>query len=324
MSLFNEELIKYQKVTHSKFLPTTGIVYRDGSYTSTTDINKFCIYITTINQCNLNCFFCRGGMSKDVLEEQTKIKIMDNNTFERIIHKCIEGGVKAFDITPAIGELFLDKDILNKLDFLENNKDVEHFFVTTNLIPIKEKDLQRLSKYKKMTLIISVYGFNKEEYKRNTGKDKYDKFIQNLEMLYATSLNNKFNSISFKVRTQQEVHNTLLFAALIKMCYKFSGYKIEMQETANKNRAGHVDCSAKIGSRSGICPLGPGTGGGIDQNGNLLYCPFNDIAKEGIVGNVFTTPLKDIYNSKKWREIVEAHSNNNYDVGICSRCNETW
>lgn len=322
MNLFGEDLEKYKKIANSKFLPIDGITFID-SFTSTTDINKFCIFITTINQCNLNCFFCRGGISKDILHEQTKIKIMDNITFEKIVNKCIESGVRSFDLTPAIGELFLDKNLLSKLDFLENNKEVNNFFITTNLLSVKEADLLHLTKYRKMTFIISVYGFERDEYKKNTGKDEYFKFIENIELLYKISRDIKFNSVFFQIRTQQQSKNTLLYAGLVKMCYEF-GYKLELHEKANKNRAGHVKLNDEVISRSGICPLGPGSGGGIDQNGNLLYCPFNDISKEGVVGNIFTTPLKDIYNSEKWKEIIEAHSNNNYNIGICHRCNETW
>ena len=107
------------------------------------------------------------------------------------------------------------------------------------------------------------------------------------------------------------------------MGYEY-GYKLMLHEKDNRNRAGHVDVSDKVGSRGGICPYGPALGGGIDQYGNFLYCPFNDISKKGIVGNIFQSTLKEIYDSEKWKEIINAHNNGDYSVGICGSCNESW
>ena len=323
MSLFNEQIFKYQKIARSKFISLKELTYDGKIYTAEVEAQHKHLYIVTINQCNLNCTFCRGGMDKNILDEQNNVKIMNYDIFTRIIDKCTEHGVKSFDLTPVIGELFLDKDLFNKLDYLENNNLVSRFVVTTNFTIMNRENLIKLSKYTKLFFTIPIYGFDSFTYIENTNKDKYDVLIKNLELLYDVSKTNKLKCVYFALRTQGEITNTLLYAAIVRFCFEF-GYKIMVHETSNRNRAGHVSSTEVVESRTGVCPYGPAIGGGIDQYGNVLYCPFNDISKKGIVGNIFTSSLSEIYAGDRWKKIINAHTRGDYNVGICGGCNETW
>ena len=49
--------------------------------------------------------------------------------------------------------------------------------ITTNLTHLKEKHLELIKKCKKLYLTVSIYGYNKESYIKNTNRDRYDKFI---------------------------------------------------------------------------------------------------------------------------------------------------
>jgi MoaA/NifB/PqqE/SkfB family radical SAM enzyme len=323
MSLIDEQIIKYQKIAKSKFISLRELTYNGAIYTKEVDAEHKHLYIITINQCNLNCTFCRGGINEGILKEQSKVKIMNYSTFTQIIDKCTEHGVRSFDLTPVIGELFLDKDLFSKLDFLENNPLIDRFVVTTNFTIMNRENLIKLSKYKKIFFTIPIYGYDSLTYAGNTNKDKYDVFIKNLELLYDVSKTNKLKSVYFAIRTQQESIDTLLYAAIVRFCLEF-GYKVMIHETSNRNRAGHVSSTEVVTSRTGVCPYGPAIGGGIDQYGNVLYCPFNDISKKGIVGNIFTSSLSEIYAGPAWKNIINGHMRGDYTVGICGGCNETW
>ena len=171
--------------------------------------------------------------------------------------------------------------------------------------------------------IISVYGLTRDTYVENTNRDRFDTFTDNINMLYGISKVNKFNQLYFAIRNNDGIKDSLLYAGFLRMAYEY-GYKLMLHEKDNRNRAGHVNVDGNVESRGGICPYGPALGGGIDQYGNFLYCPFNDISKKGIVGNIFESSLSDIYNGDKWKSIIDAHKKGNYSIGICGECNESW
>ena len=282
------------------------------------------ITIIIIDKCTLNCNFCRGGIDDDIINLRTSNKIMDFTTFKTIVDKCAEFGICKFDLSPPIGEPFMDRGIFDKLDYLEKNKSVSDVLITTNLTLLSEDDLNKLSKYKKLTIHISVYGCCSDSYKEQTGRDLFSKFKKNLNILYEFCESNPSNfKIRFNIRCSLD-YESEIFLALVKFYSKF-GFLLRANEVSNVNRAGNIATKTDrgINSKCGICPYGPGSGGGIDQYGNLLFCPFNDIKKVGIVGNILDLSISDIYDGEKWKTVIENHKNNRY-VGICSTCDENF
>ena len=95
-------------------------------------------------------------------------------------------------------------------------------------------------------------------------------------------------------------------------------------ETYNLNRGGHLsDYRDPTRTRSGVCPYGPGINGGIVTGGDVLYCPFHDFERKGVMGNIYKKSLKEIYCDKPWQELIKNHQQNNYQ-GICENCDEAW
>lgn len=277
------------------------------------------ITITILSNCNLNCAFCRGGIQSNLLKEYSNYKIMTTDEFKKIATKCLESGITFFDLTPSIGEPFLDKTVLDKLEFLEENKLVEEYTLTTNLLLLNESHLDKLSNLKKLILDISLYGETKEEYFNNTQKDKYEEFLQKMEMLYERCK-------GLKMRFIQRC-NLSPDSQLARYLASFRVNKnanLVVTEKYNLNRAGHIESfKNKTRPRSGICPYGPGANGGIVTGGNVLFCPFHDLKREGVMGNIFKTPLSEIYSNESWQNIINQHKNSNY-TGMCESCDETW
>ena len=277
------------------------------------------VMILIVNKCNLHCRFCRGGMDEKLLKDQSSVKTMSTDMFKRIIDKCTESNISKIDLTPSIGENMLDVDIFSKLDYLESHDKIESFIFTTNFIDVSAEDMRRFSKYKKMKLSISVYGFDSKSYKHSTNRDKFEKFIENLDVLYDICMESPMK-IQFNDRV--DIRGTIMEDILFLFFNKF-GIKMLIEEH-NSNRAGHVNIeSDHVEKRSGVCPFGPGSGGGIDQYGNVLFCSFSDIKKEGIVGNIFDKSLSEIYSGEKFKSIIENHESGNY-IGICKNCTEVW
>ena len=94
-------------------------------------------------------------------------------------------------------------------------------------------------------------------------------------------------------------------------------------EIYNVNRAGHLANDSPLRKRNGICPYGPGSGGGIVTGGNVIFCPFHDLERSGVMGNINYNSLTEIYNDMPWQTLISNHSNNQYE-GMCKGCDETW
>jgi len=286
------------------------------------------INIQIISKCNLHCSFCRGGMDKGVITELTRTQTMSTDNFISIVDRCVEGGIKVIDLTPAIGEIMLDNDLFSKLDYLEKNKNIDLFVLTTNLLKLTQSDIEKLSSYNKILFVVSVYGYDTGTYKASTNKDLFSSFITNLKLLYNTIAELNFKGkIEFTMRCgvvynkdfpNQEMYYTL-------KAFRHLGFvRINNNEIKDINRANNlIGVTEKSKGRSGVCIHGPGSGGGITQNGNFLFCPFNDITQKGVMGNIFTTSLKSILSGEKMTELIYKQTNNIYD-GICENCNETW
>lgn len=275
------------------------------------------ISIITINNCNLNCHFCRGGLQKDDLAEYSRYKIMSTEEFKNIVDKCLDGDKQFFDLTPAIGEPFLDKNFIEKLQILEDDDRALEYTFTTNLLLLKEADVIKLASLKKLILDISLYGNSKDEYLKNTDKDKYDDFLKQLEMLYALCGSTKIRFIQ-RCNLEQDT----LLSQYVSTFRKNKMANLTLSEQYNLNRAGQVsDNPAR--KRSGVCPYGPGGGGGIVSGGNVLFCPFHDFKRDGVVGNIFNKSLNEIYHDAPWKKIINSHTNNEY-TGMCKNCDESW
>lgn len=279
--------------------------------------NKNLISIITINNCNLNCYFCRGGLNSTSLKEYSRYKIMSTVEFGAIVEKCIESDIKYFDLTPAIGEPFIDKDFITKLKILEDNIKVEEYTTTTNLLLLTKDQIIQLSKFKKLILDVSIYGENADDYYNNTNRQEFNNFIANLDMLYSFCGNLKLRFIQRCVlsSTSDLFHYINTFRAN-------KNANLVTNEIYNVNRASKVS-QTEPRNRRGICPFGPGAGGGIVAGGNVLFCPFHDFERTGVMGNVFTDSLKAIYSGDKWMKVINNQQNNNY-IGMCEGCDETW
>jgi len=290
------------------------------------------INLQIISTCQLKCTFCRGSIDKTQLNKISKNSVMQNSDFIEIVDKCVSAGVVYFELTPAVGEPFLDDTLFDKLDYLEQNPGVDIFLVTSNLLKVNEEQVKRLLKYKKLLFAVSVYGYDNESYTANTGQKFFDKFMQNIELLYSCMKQSSGYHVEFSMRygdKYKDLPKNRLYYILMLLA-NLQGVRVDNSEIPNINRGGSIEYGKTVNERqpedvkrSGICPHGPGLGGGILPNGDLLFCPFNDINRVGKMGNIHEQGLNEIYSSDKWKQLVADHSKDIYN-GICEKCNESW
>lgn len=136
------------------------------------------LHIDTSSICNLKCHFCAYP------KKSSPKVVMRNDLFHDCIEQALELGYKTFDLTPCTGDVFMDRNILDKLAWLDENPQVQGYSFHTNLIIPRRQDIDLLMRLKKFTdLHISVYGYDSASFAAMTqGHDKlYERLVYNLE-----------------------------------------------------------------------------------------------------------------------------------------------
>lgn len=280
----------------------------------------------TIFLCNLNCFFCRGSIKN--INELSKTKTMSQEDFVFLVNRATDYGINHIQITPAVGEPFIDKGIIEKILFLENNDKIKYYMISSNLTQLKDEHLDIIKKCKKLYLNVSVYGYDKQSYIENTNRDRYDIFLDRLNKVGGVFTKKETKSLlDLNIRCNKcfdaEFPKTPLYYIIHKLL-KSDNISINTGEVYNTNRADNLEGFEYIErEKTGLCPMGPGDGGGVLPNGDFLFCAFNDLERKGIVGNLFKQTLEEIYSSPPWLEVVNNQKNNIYK-GICAKCTESW
>lgn len=136
--------------------------------------------IEPASYCNLACKFC--SYAKDVRPR----RIMPTTDFINYVDQAIDMGFRTFVLTPMTGDVFMDRDLTSKLQYLEQNDDVDSVVFYTNLIGASEQSIAFVCAMKKLKLFeISIYGHDLESFKAITGagKTQYNRLLANLTLL---------------------------------------------------------------------------------------------------------------------------------------------
>ena len=271
------------------------------------------INIQIINTCQLDCVWC----GKHWHDEISK-RYMGFNLFRESVNKCIDYGIDTFCLTPMHGEITTDTFLIEKLLYLENNDQIVHYFFATNLLDMNI--INQFYDFEKLHLEISLYGDTPESYLKHTNRDYFDMFMENL-MSFVTQ-DHTFTStiyVRFPYKPNSRMKTLLSLA-------KKRGIEVSYEETHNYNWGGLIpegslETEHPPRVKSGVCPTA--STGCIYENGDVGLCYMNDIDRTFIFGNIKDETLGDIFQSDKYKDILENMSNNVY-TGICENCNERF
>ncbi|NJN59531.1 MAG: radical SAM protein [Leptolyngbyaceae cyanobacterium SL_5_9] len=130
----------------------------------------------TVNVCNSACVFCP-------YTQQTRSKgTMTMHLFEKIVQDYISMGGGTLSLTPMVGDVLLDKKLIDRLDILEQHRSSILPSITTNLFALErlsDDQVRRLIKVM-CKVHLSCYGLSAEEGFKITKTRQYDKFVRNL------------------------------------------------------------------------------------------------------------------------------------------------
>jgi MoaA/NifB/PqqE/SkfB family radical SAM enzyme len=154
--------------------------------------------IETTNVCNLKCVFC--GYQKF----EGKFKIDDFDEFKFKLEQVATLTDSNISLTPLTGDVFTDKNIISKLQYIDNHPGIKSYGLTTNFIlPTTDEIIEFISLKKLGQLKISIYGHDEDSFLKIAKSKSYKRLIRNL--IYLKDNIHKLNfEIDFAVRSYMD------------------------------------------------------------------------------------------------------------------------
>ena len=109
------------------------------------------LIVETVNICNNNCIIC--AYSKTT----RKKGIMNQEVFKKILFDYDEIGGGGLSLTPVVGEIFLDKDLVTRFKEIQKHPMITDVSFTTNVVRSFDLDDQDLCFILQNTLNPSKY-----------------------------------------------------------------------------------------------------------------------------------------------------------------------
>lgn len=136
------------------------------------------LFIEGTNICNARCVFC-------AYPEMERPKVtMTMETFKKAVDQYLALGSTEVDLTPIVGDPFVDKHLFERLDYLASRPEVTRYHFYTNAILMKPELLERLLSYgERFCIFCSFGGFDRATYAQVMGVDKLDEAVTNIRAL---------------------------------------------------------------------------------------------------------------------------------------------
>jgi hypothetical protein len=290
--------------------------------------NSTTLGIETSSLCNLKCRFCAYE------KKQSPRVSMKDEFFIDCVTQALDMGYCRFHLTPCTGDVFMDRRIFNKMEFLDSNARVEGYEFFTNFTIPKQKDIERLIKLKKLKLVvISIYGHDLESFvaiTKSTSK-VYDRLLLNLETLLKSVRELPFH-LEFGMRSTFGLPRRGS-SDLMRVLRRFeaAGIKVRRSSGIYNNWGGYIteddvkglDIRVDDGGgvhKSGACALLLTTVQ-IRATGIVNGCSCRDVDTTLRIGDLNETSLRDIISSRNptYMRLIDEQQQDRF-LPVCQSC----
>jgi len=285
------------------------------------------LHIETSSICNLECKFCAYPK-----KSSPKVNMSDENFFD-YIEQALDLGLDHFQLTPLTGDVFMDRRLFSKLEFLEQNAGVKGYEFFTNFTIPDEEDIRRLLELKKLKHVtLSIYGHDLESFIAITGSTEkvYRRLIENLETLLPLVDQRPFHlELGFRSTRDVPRGTPTDLLALLKR-YRDAGIRVRTSRVYN-NWGGMVTqddvaglkmdiTSADATYKKGACSL-LFTHLKVMADGVVDGCACRDVDATLQIGDLNEKPMAEILSLKNeaYRELIEEQQAGHFRP-ICKSC----
>lgn len=258
----------------------------------------------TVNICNNDCLICAQSLMK------RKKETMSLELFEKVLQDYSEIGGGNLSITPMIGDIFLDKLLVDRIKMIPQYPKITGLSVTTNAVGsdvLSDEELTFvLENFERVH--ISIYGLDDEEYQVMTRRPHYLRMLKNVKRIIDLSKNKR--SIAFGFRFLKD-HTEEEIKTWIRQNF---GYEIPFGFTKTFSNWGNkIDTTVKLPfngewiqvKENNVGCLTPLFACQVFSNGDVSFChcPDFDIEDDLKLGNIIVNSLIEIYNSDKCKKL---------------------
>ena len=266
------------------------------------------IMIETVNICDNDCIIC--PYSSQTRHRQT----MPVDLFEKIIHDYADIGGGPVGLTPMVGEVFLDKHLLTRLEILKAAPSITAISAITNGSMLYRYDDQQLGKLVERfdRLTVSIYGLDAEEYATMTRRKHYDRMIEGvirlLRMVGPENL--QLSGRHLRARSQAEIDKWLddiaLRSGVNRAQMRFAGTLTYANWSFfdTKSLLPHDAIWRPVPDNKRQCAL-PLVSAQVLSDGTVSFCACADFNANTslVLGNIRNEKLCDLLNSEKVRRL---------------------
>lgn len=272
------------------------------------------IEIELTNFCNFDCIFCPNAVH---IREKG---IMSFQTFKNIIDE-VENFKRIYIVFSGFGESLLDREMIDKLDYLYEKRIASHVELVTNGFLLTEKMCQSLCKRKLVDVLnISVDAAGAETYRKIHAFDGFSVVMQNLEYLNRIKKTNNQSYPFVSVRFKTFSFNKGQFSEFVK---KFNPIANEIKAYVNIFRWPESEIKIdSIEERKFIRIVCPNLWEGIriNWNGDVVLCCM-DYEGKVVLGNINEQTLINIWNGSQIQNYRDRHKKFQFNyLKICRDC----
>lgn len=310
--LFNaHEILEFEKLSELKKLNYLIYRYKYNFFPKEKILETYppCVQIEPASVCNFRCIMCYQSDKNFSNSKSGHMGFMDYTLFKKIIDE-IEGKVHAITFASR-GEPTLNKQ-LGK--FLEYAKDkFVNIKINTNLSTMTENLANQIFQNNVSTLVISADSPEKESYEKIRVKGKFEKLLKNIDILKRVKKNFKDCKTIIRVsgvRINENQSLTNMTKVYSDVCDAITYVRYVPWESSYNNPINDIQepCS-DLWRRTFIWY--DGKCNPCDYDYKSFLCKFS----------IKNKSLKNIWNSKDYNEIRQAHlDKNRKKIFPCNRC----
>ncbi len=279
------------------------------------------LHIEGTNVCNARCVFC----AYDQMERPKTVMSMQD--FERVVGEYVAMGGAWVSLTPIVGDPFVDPHLFARLEYLGRTAAIDGFYFFTNAILMTPEASRKLLDFgQRLTVCVSLGGFDAQTYERIMGVNRFEAVWENLRAFLALRRQNGGGP-------RLEIHLRCPPGDLAGPCWREldewekSGLAVIVHLDTYDSWAGKI--SAQNLRRAGLEPRPMPYKRGACQllymkpvvlaDGGVNACACRDVEAELRVGDLGRQSLEQVWNSETVGALIERHERGDYP-DVCRRC----
>jgi radical SAM protein with 4Fe4S-binding SPASM domain len=314
-------LNKIGRVLSRKADAALGRVFPIAPTLSAMSVRPFELHLELTNLCNANCVFCPYQF------QQRDIEYMSDAVLEKAVSDYVASGGGSVGLTPIVGDALIDPKFLARVHYLRSLPAIDRIWLTTNAILLDKHGVENVLDAGLSFITISTAGFDEEMYRRVYRNSSYQRMRRNVvALLEGNRRRGDPIPITIGLRPDRPLDEVMKHPDFQEIL----SYKPALDFTWSYTSAGgrisrdELPAAMKlrvVNKRRQPC-ASLYNGPIVLANGTVMACScvasMDAVADLGI-GNVLETPLLDIWQGDRMRQIREQFENQSLNR-TCAGC----